>query len=63
MWSSPGFNRGTNLLFSLYSVRIFTDGTIIFFINNNAKGVEFTMNEELKLVLKYFTINKLSLNQ
>ena len=63
MWSSPGFKPGTNLLFSLYSFRIFTDGTIIFFINNNAKEVEFAMNEELKLVLKYFAINKLSLNQ
>ena len=37
------------------SFRIFADDTSIFFTNNNAKEVEFTMNEELKLVLKYCT--------
>ena len=36
--------------------------TNIFFINNNTKEVESTMNEELKLVLKYCAINKLSVN-
>ena len=72
--SSPGFNLRTNLLFSLYindlpnsfdelSFRIFADATNISFTNNNAKEVEFTMNEELKLVLKYFAIlNNLSVN-
>ena len=40
----------------------FSDDTNIFFNYNNAKEVEFTMNEELKLVLKYFAINKLSVN-
>ena len=34
------------------SFRIFGDDTNIFIANNNAKEVEFTINEELKLVLK-----------
>ena len=44
------------------SFRIFADDTDIFFSNNNAKEVKFTMNTELKLVLKYCAINKLSVN-
>ena len=44
------------------SFRIFADDTNIFFTCNNPKELEFTMNEELKLVLKYCAINKLSVN-
>lgn len=44
------------------SFRIFADDTNIFFTGNNPKEVEFTMNEEIKLVLKYCAINKLSVN-
>ena len=42
--------------------RIFADDTNIFFTGTNPKEVEFTMNEEIKLVLKYCAINKLSVN-
>ena len=31
-------------------------------VNYNAKEVGFTMNEELELALKYYAINKLSVN-
>ena len=44
------------------SFRIFADDTNIFFTSSNPNEVEFTMNEEIKLVLKYCTINKLSVN-
>ena len=44
------------------SFRIFADDTNIFFTGNNPKEVEFTMNEEIKLVLKYCAINKSSVN-
>ena len=44
------------------SFRIFSDDTNTFFTSNNAKEVEFTMNEELNLVLKYCAVNKLSAN-
>ena len=44
------------------SFRIFADDTNIFFTGTNPKEVEFTMNEEIKLVLKYCAINKLSVN-
>ena len=44
------------------SFRIFADDTNIFFTGTNSKEVEFTMNEEIKLVLKYCAINKLSVN-
>ena len=44
------------------SFRIFTDDTNIFFTGSNPNEVEFTMNEEIKLVLKYCAINKLSVN-
>ena len=44
------------------SFRIFADDTNIFFTGSNPNEVEFTMNEEIKLVLKYCAINKLSVN-
>ena len=44
------------------SFRIFADDTNIFFTSSNPNKVEFTMNEEIKLVLKYCAINKLSVN-
>ena len=44
------------------SFRIFADDTNIFFTGSNPNGVEFIMNEEIKLVLKYCPINKLSVN-
>ena len=71
-----GFPQGSTLgplLFLLYindlpnsseklSFRIFADDTNIFFTGSNPNEVEFTMNEEIKLVLKYCAINKLSVN-
>ena len=42
--------------------RIFADDTNNFFTGSNPNEVEFTMNEEIKLVLKYCAINKLSVN-
>ena len=42
------------------SFRIFADDTNIFFTGSNPNDDEFTMNEEIKLVLKYCAINKLS---
>ena len=44
------------------SFRMFADDTNIFFTGSNPNEVEFTMNEEIKLVLKYCAINKLSVN-
>ena len=44
------------------SFRIFADDTNIFFTGSNPNEVEFPMNEEIKLVLKYCSINKLSVN-
>lgn len=44
------------------SFRIFANDTNIFFTSSNPNEVEFTMNEEIKLVLKYCSINKLSVN-
>ena len=44
------------------SFRIFADDTNIFFTGSNPNEFEFTMNEEIKLVLKYCAINKLSVN-
>ena len=44
------------------SFRIFADDTNIFFTGSNPNEVEFTMNEEIKLVLKYCAIYKLSVN-
>lgn len=44
------------------SFRIFADDTNIFFTSSNPNEVEFPMNEEIKLVLKYCSINKLSVN-
>ena len=44
------------------SFRIFADDTNIFFTGSNPNEVEFTMNEEIKLVLKYCAVNKLSVN-
>ena len=44
------------------SFRIFADDTNIFFTSSNPNEVEFPMNEEIKLVLKYCAINKLSVN-
>jgi len=66
VWSPPGFNPWALVVLALYyssvklSFRIFADDTNIFFTGNNPKEVEFTMNEEIKLVLKYCAINKLS---
>ena len=71
-----GVSQGStlrSLLFLLYindlpnsseklSFRIFADDTNIFFTGSNPNEVEFTMNEEIKLVLKYCPINKLSVN-
>ena len=48
--------------FLLARIKLFADDTNIFFTSINAKEVEFTMNEEFKLVLKYCTISKLSVN-
>ena len=42
------------------SFRIFADDTNI--TGSNPNKVEFPMNEEIKLVLKYCVINKLSVN-
>ena len=39
------------------SLRIFADDTNIFFTGSNPNEVEFTMNQEIKLVLKYCAIN------
>ena len=44
------------------SFRIFADDTNIFFTGSNPNEVEFTMNEEIKLVLKHCAIYKLSVN-
>ena len=44
------------------SFRIFADDTNIFFTSSNPNQVDFTMNEEIELVLKYCAINKLSVN-
>ena len=44
------------------SFRIFADDTNIFFTGSNPNELVFTMNEEIKLVLKYCAINKLSVN-
>ena len=44
------------------SFRIFAEDTNIFFTGSNPKDVELTMNEEIKLVLKYCAFNKLSVN-
>ena len=44
------------------SFRIFADVTNIFFACDNLKELESIMNDELKLVLKYCVINKLSVN-
>ena len=44
------------------SFRIFADDTNILFTGSNPNEVEFTMNEEIKSVLKYCAINKLSVN-
>ena len=71
-----GVSQGSTLrplLFLLYindlpnsseklSFRIFADDTNIFFTGSNPNEVEFPMNEEIKLVLKYCSINKLSVN-
>ena len=70
---SPRFNPLTIVILALIindlsnssekvSFRIFSDDTNTFFISNNEKEVEFTMNEELNLVLKYCAVNKLSAN-
>ena len=61
IWSSPGFN------FQLYindlpnfseklSFRIFADDTKILFTSSNPNELNFTMNEEIELVLKYMSI-------
>ena len=58
LWNSPKGSTLGSLFFLLYiddlpdfsgrlSLRIFADDTNIFFTSNNAKEVEFTMNEEL----------------
>ena len=71
-----GVSQGSTLrplLFLLYindlpnsseklSFRIFADDTNVFFTGSNPNEVECTMNEEIKLVLKYCSINKLSVN-
>ena len=44
------------------SFRIFADDTNVFFTSSNPNEVECTMNEEIKLVLNYCSINKLSVN-
>ena len=74
MWSSPRLNPWGIVILALYlfndlpnsseklSFRIFADDTNIFFTGSNPKDVESTMNEVLKLVLKYCAINKLSVN-
>ena len=41
---------------------MFADDKNVVFANNKAKDLEFTMNKELKLVLKYCAIKKLSIN-
>ena len=50
-------NSSKKLLF-----RIFADDTNIFYSAKSVKDVETTMNEEMKLVLKYCATNKLSVN-
>lgn len=71
-----GVSQGSTLrplLFLLYindlpnsseklSFRTFADDTNIFFTCSNPNEVESPMNEEIKLVLKYCSINKLSVN-
>ena len=42
------------------SFRIFADDTNIFFTGSNPNEVEFTMNEEIKTVLKYCAIKLIS---
>ena len=44
------------------SFRIFADDTNLFFASKNLKELESVMNNELKLVLRSCTINKLSVN-
>ena len=44
------------------SFRIFADDTNVFFTSDKIKDLETVMNEELKLIFKYCTINKLSIN-
>ena len=45
-----------------FLLEYFADDTNIFFTGSNPNEVEFTMNEEIKLVLKYCAVNKLSVN-
>ena len=44
------------------SFRIFADGTNVFYTSANLQYLESVMNDELKLVFKYCTTNKLSIN-
>ena len=44
------------------SFRIFADDTNVFFSSKDVSELETVMNEELKLLLNYCTINKLSVN-
>ena len=62
---SVNFKKTTYMLLTSsekLSFTIFADDTYIFFTGSNPNKVEFTMNEEIKLILKYCAINKLSIN-
>ena len=43
-------------------LRIFADDTNIFYSSKNIKDLESTINEELVTVIRYCTVNKLSIN-
>ena len=47
---------------SKLSFRIFSDDTNMFYTSNNLQNLWSLMNEEFKSVVKYCTINKLSIN-
>ena len=62
---SVNFKKTTYMLLTSsekLSFTILAYDTNIFFTGSNPNEVEFTMNEEIKLILKYCVINKFSIN-
>lgn len=44
------------------SFRIFADDTNVFYSSNNVKDLVTVMNEEFKTIIRYCSVNKLSVN-